>query len=69
MFGACMRCHLATKDINCRAEIVLKPRLALPKGVDSEWANRVLEKGKTACLVTASLAVPVHLQAEILAEA
>jgi organic hydroperoxide reductase OsmC/OhrA len=50
-------------------EIVLKPRLTLPKGADPERANWVLEKGKTACLVTASLAVPVHLEAEILAEA
>jgi organic hydroperoxide reductase OsmC/OhrA len=48
-------------------EIVLKPRLTLPKGADPERANRVLEKGKTACLVTASLAVPVRLEAEILA--
>jgi hypothetical protein len=68
MFGACMRCHLATKDINCRAEIVLAAARSA-KGVDPERTNRVLEKGKTACLVTASLAVPVHLQAEILAEA
>lgn len=50
-------------------EIMLKPRLVLPKGADHERANRVLEKGKTACLVTASLSVPVRLEAEILAEA
>jgi organic hydroperoxide reductase OsmC/OhrA len=50
-------------------EIVLKPRLVLPKGADPDRANRVLEKGKTACLVTASLSVPVRLEAEILAEA
>ena len=48
-------------------EIVLKPRLVLPKGADPDRANRVLEKGKTACLVTASLSVPVRLEAEILA--
>jgi hypothetical protein len=29
----------------------------------------MLEKGKTVCLVTASLSVPVRLEAEILAEA
>jgi peroxiredoxin-like protein len=50
-------------------EIVLKPRLTLPKGADPERAHRMLEKGKTACLVTASLAVPVRVEAEILAEA
>ncbi len=49
-------------------EIVLKPRLTLPKGGDAERAIRLLEKGKTACLVTASLAVPVGLEAEIFAE-
>ena len=48
-------------------EIVLKPRLVLPKGADPDRANRVLEKGKTACLVTSSLSVPVRLEAEILA--
>jgi organic hydroperoxide reductase OsmC/OhrA len=50
-------------------EIVLKPRLTLPKGADPERAHRVLEKGKTACLVTASLSVPVRLESEILAAA
>ena len=50
-------------------EIVLMPRLTLPKGADAERASRLLEKGKTACLVTASLSVPVRLEAEILAEA
>jgi hypothetical protein len=28
----------------------------------------MLEKGKTACLVTASLSVPLHLEAEIVVE-
>jgi organic hydroperoxide reductase OsmC/OhrA len=50
-------------------EIVLRPRLTLPKGADPERANRVLEKGETACPVTASLSVPVRVEAEILAEA
>ena len=50
-------------------EIVLKPRLMLPKGADHERAKRVLDKSKTACLVTASLTTPVRLEAEILAEA
>jgi hypothetical protein len=53
----------------CFTEIVLRPRLTLPKGADRERANRMLEKGKTACLVTASLSLPVRLEAEILAEA
>jgi organic hydroperoxide reductase OsmC/OhrA len=50
-------------------EIVLNPRLVLPKGADPERANRVLDKSKTACLVTASLSTPVRIEAEILAEA
>jgi peroxiredoxin-like protein len=48
-------------------EIVLKPRLTLPSGADPERARRVLEKGKTACLITVSLSVPVRLESEILA--
>jgi organic hydroperoxide reductase OsmC/OhrA len=55
--------------VTCFTEIVLKPRLTLPKGVDHERANRVLDKSKTACLVTASLSVPVRIEPEILAEA
>jgi organic hydroperoxide reductase OsmC/OhrA len=50
-------------------EIVLKPRLVLPKGADPARANRVLDKSKTACLVTASLSTPIRLEAEIRAEA
>jgi len=46
-------------------EIVLRPRLKLPRDTDPERARRVLEKGKEACLVTASLSVPVRLEAEI----
>ena len=52
----------------CFTEIVLRPLLTLPKGADPERARRMLEKGKTACLVTASLAVPLHLEPEILVE-
>jgi len=48
-------------------ESELYKRLVLPKGADPDRANRVLEKGKTACLVTSSLSVPVRLEAEILA--
>ena len=50
-------------------EIVLKARLKLPQGADTERAHRLLEKGKTACLVTASLAVPIDLEVQILNEA
>jgi organic hydroperoxide reductase OsmC/OhrA len=49
-------------------EIVLRPRLILPKGADPERARRMLEKGKNACLVTASLSVPLHLEPEIVVE-
>jgi organic hydroperoxide reductase OsmC/OhrA len=54
------------KDGSTRfTEIVLKPRLKLPRGTDPERARRVLEKGKEACLVTASLSAPVRLETEI----
>ena len=46
-------------------EIVLGLRLTLPNGGDPERAKRMLEKGKNACLVTASLSVPVRLDSEI----
>jgi uncharacterized OsmC-like protein len=49
-------------------EIALRPRLILPKGADPERARRMLEKGKNACLVTASLSVPLHLEPEIVVE-
>jgi organic hydroperoxide reductase OsmC/OhrA len=49
-------------------DIVLRARLALPKGADRERAKRMLEKGKNACLVTASLSVPVRLESEIVVE-
>ena len=46
-------------------EIILRPKLRLPKGADPERARRMLEKGEKTCLVTASLSVPVRLEAEI----
>ena len=49
-------------------DIVLRSRLTLPKGADPERAKRMLEKGKNACLVTASLSVPVRLESEIVVE-
>jgi uncharacterized OsmC-like protein len=49
-------------------DIVLRSRLALPKGADPERAKRLLEKGKNVCLVTASLSVPIQLESEIVVE-
>jgi uncharacterized OsmC-like protein len=49
-------------------EIALRSRLTLPKDADPERAKRMLEKGKNACLVTASLSVPVRLESEIVVE-
>jgi peroxiredoxin-like protein len=49
-------------------EIVLRPQLRLPKGSDPERARRTLEKGEKTCLVTASLSVPIRLEAEIMVE-
>jgi organic hydroperoxide reductase OsmC/OhrA len=46
-------------------DILLKPQLKVPRGTDHERARRILEKGKEACIVTASLSVPVRLEAEI----
>jgi organic hydroperoxide reductase OsmC/OhrA len=46
-------------------EIALSTRLTLPKGADPERTRRMLDKGKNACLVTASLSVPVRLEIEI----
>jgi uncharacterized OsmC-like protein len=46
-------------------EIVLRPRLTVPAGTDKERAMRVLERSEKGCLVSASLATPVRLEAEI----
>jgi peroxiredoxin-like protein len=46
-------------------EIVLRPRLTLPPGVEADKARRALEKSEKSCLVTASLSVPVRLEPEI----
>jgi len=47
------------------AEIVLRPRLTLGPGGDRDRARWVLEKSKTACLVTASLSTPVRVEPDI----
>jgi OsmC-like protein. len=72
--GVPASCHLSSgtvdrKDGSTRfTDIVLRLRLTLPKGADPERAKRMLEKGKNACLVTASLAVPVRLESEIVVD-
>lgn len=46
-------------------EIVLRIELEIPSQVDEAKADRVLEKSKTACLISSSLACPVVLQKSI----
>jgi peroxiredoxin-like protein len=45
--------------------IVLRPRIVVPRGTDRERVLRLLEKSEKACLVSASLATPIHLEPEI----
>jgi organic hydroperoxide reductase OsmC/OhrA len=47
-------------------EIVLRPRLTVRPGADRDRVMRVLEKSEKACLVSASLATPIRLEAEII---
>ena len=46
-------------------EIVLRPRVALPAGVDHTRLRRALEKAERACLVSASLSTPIRLAPEL----
>lgn len=46
-------------------EIVLRPRITVPAGTDRAKVLRVIEKSENACLVSASLSTPVHLEPEI----
>jgi peroxiredoxin-like protein len=46
-------------------EIILRARLEVPEGVERDRAVRIMEKSERACLVTASLATPVRLEAEV----
>ena len=46
-------------------EIVLRPRLTIPPGVDRTRAMRAMEKSEKACLVSASLSTPIRLEPEI----
>ncbi len=50
-------------------EIVLRPTLTVPAGVDLDRARRIIEKSEKACLVSASLATPVRLEPEIVRQA
>lgn len=47
-------------------EIVLRPRVAVPPGVDHARVQRALEKAERNCLVSASLSTPIHLKPEII---
>ena len=46
-------------------EIVLRARLKLLPGSSPDRARRAMEKAEQACLVTASLATPVRIEAEL----
>ena len=47
------------------SEIVLRPRLTVPRGTDRQRALHILEKSEKTCLVSASLGTPIRLEAEI----
>jgi organic hydroperoxide reductase OsmC/OhrA len=46
-------------------DIVLRASLTVPAGTDRDAALAVLEKTKTACLVSASISTPIRLEAAI----
>jgi peroxiredoxin-like protein len=46
-------------------EIVLRPRVTVPPGVDRVRVQRTLEKAERACLVSSSLNTPIRLEPEI----
>ena len=46
-------------------EIVLRPRVALPDGVDQVRVQRALEKAERACLVAVLLDTPIRLEPDI----
>jgi peroxiredoxin-like protein len=49
-------------------EIVLRPRVTVPAGSDLDRVHRVLEKTKTGCLISASLATPVRMEPVVVEE-
>lgn len=54
------------KDGSMRfTEIVLRPRLTVPPGVDPDRARRVMEKSEKTCLVSTSLSTPIRLEPEV----
>jgi organic hydroperoxide reductase OsmC/OhrA len=65
-------CDVAAEGVVDRAdgairftEIVLRARLRLAPGTDPDRARRAMEKAEHACLVSASLATPIRLEAEL----
>jgi len=46
-------------------EIILRPRIALPAGIDVVRVRRALEKAERMCLVAASLSTPIRLEPDI----
>jgi peroxiredoxin-like protein len=46
-------------------EIRLRATLTLPPGQKTERAQRMLERAEKSCLISNSLATPVHLETEI----
>jgi peroxiredoxin-like protein len=50
-------------------DIVLRPRLTVRPGTDRERVARALMKTEKACLVSASLATPVRIEAEVVENA
>lgn len=47
-------------------EFTVRATLTVPAGTDEAKAQRLLEKAEGACLVTASLKAPCHLDADII---
>ena len=46
-------------------EVRLRARLVVPPGADAARGERLLEKAERGCLVSRSLACPVHLESEV----
>ena len=55
-----------TDGVTRFTEIVLRPRLTLTAGTSHERARRILERSEKACLISASLAVPIRIELTIL---
>lgn len=51
--------------VTCFTDIVLRPMLTVPAGVDRARALAMLEKAKKACLVSSSLSTPIRLEPEL----